>query len=66
MFTLREVQGRDRIFKVSRYLVTSNHLILVGDFNFIHNSSVDKIGGSYSREHVGSKEFKYIQEQLSW
>ena len=51
---------------ISRYLVTSNHLILVGDFNFIHNSSVDKIGGSYSREHVGSNEFKYIQEQLSW
>lgn len=42
------------------HFVTSNHLILTGDFNFVFNTKLDKIGGNLERGTIGSKVFGRI------
>lgn len=41
-------------------LVTSKHLIITGDYNFVFNTELDKIGGNSERGTVGSKTFSNI------
>ena len=56
-------EPRDRkefIDSYSQYLIGAKHLILGGDFNFILDSNLDKIGGNLEEGMVGSKLFKPI------
>ena len=46
--------------KLSRFLNTSKHIILGGDFNFVMNMSLDKIGGNLEKGNIGSKQFSNI------
>lgn len=42
------------------FLVTSNHLLILGDFNFVFDTNIDKIGGNLERSTTGSKIFSSI------
>lgn len=46
------------------HLVTVNHLIIAGDFNFVFDCSLDKIGGDPSSKNIGSKEFKLLLDKF--
>ena len=48
------------IHDLNRYLVTSRHVILGGDFNFVMNISLDKIGGNQDKGNIGSKHFQNV------
>ena len=47
---------------IKHYLVSSNKLIILGDFNFILNPLLDKIGGTFIDTIKGCKVFKQIVE----
>ena len=56
-------QSQDRntyLDRLTPYLVTARHLILNGDFNFVLDSKLDKVGGNLNKGTVGSKIFKNI------
>ena len=49
----------------SQYLSGAKNLILGGDFNFIMDPNLDKIGGNLSKGTIGSKTFKVLAEKFS-
>ena len=49
----------------SQYLSGAKNLILGGDFNFIMDLNLDKIGGNLSKGTTGSKTFKVLAEKFS-
>ena len=49
----------------SQYLSGAKNLILGGDFNFIMDPNLDKIGGNLSKGTIGSKAFKVLAEKFS-
>ena len=48
-----------------QYLSGAKNLILGGDFNFIMDLNLDKIGGNLSKGTTGSKTFKVLAEKFS-
>lgn len=50
---------------LSRHLCGARNLILGGDFNFILDPNLDKIGGNLSKGTIGSKSFKSIVDKMS-
>lgn len=46
------------------FFVTSNHLIVLGDFNFVFDTNIDKIGGNLERSTIGSKIFSAIIKKI--
>ena len=46
------------------HLVTSYHLCICGDFNFVFDTSLDKIGGNLDKGTVGSKIFRTITNKF--
>ena len=48
----------------SQYLSGAKNIILGGDFNFILDPNLDKIGGNLAKGTTGSKTFKTILEKL--
>ena len=42
------------------YLVVAKNLILTGDYNFVLDLKLDKIGGNLEKNQTGSKVFKNI------
>ena len=53
------------IQNLSQHLCGANNLILGGDFNFIMNPNLDKIGGNLDKGTIGSKPFRPIIEKMS-
>ena len=49
----------------SQHLCGAKNLILGGDFNFIFDSNLDKLGGSLKNGTVGSKTFKSVIDKFS-
>ena len=59
-------QDRDSfLFDLVKYFVTSSELILVGDFNFIDNSKLDKINGNLDKQFSSCKIFNNISRTYS-
>ncbi len=48
-----EIERNEFFENLNTYLVTSRHVILVGDFNCVLNTRLDKIGGNMDRGLVG-------------
>ena len=48
----------------SQYLSGAKNIILGGDFNFILEPNLEKIGGNLTKSTTGSKTFKTILEKL--
>lgn len=48
----------------SQYLNGAKNLIVGGDFNFILDSNLDKIGGNLDKGTVGSRSFKTLLEKV--
>ena len=59
-FPTEEAARREFIDSYSQYLIGAKTLILGGDFNFILDSKLDKVGGNLEKGMVGSKLFKPI------
>ena len=55
----------DFIQNMSQHLCGAKNLILGGDFNFILDPNLDKIGGNLNKGTVGSKPFKSVIEKMS-
>lgn len=53
------------IQNLSQHLCGAKNLILGGDFNFILDPNLDKIGGNLDKGTIGSKAFKPIIENMS-
>ena len=53
------------IQSLSHHLCGAKNLILGGDFNFVMDSNLDKIGGNLDKGTVGSKPFKSVIEKMS-
>ena len=49
----------------AQYISGAKNIILGGDFNFILDPNLDKIGGNLSKGTVGSKTFKTLAEKFS-
>lgn len=49
----------------SQYLTGAKNLIIGGDFNFILDSNLDKIGGNLAKGNIGSKSFKSLLEKMN-
>ena len=45
---------------IKKYLVSSYHLVVIGDFNFVLNPKLDKSGGDTDRLPIGCAVFKHI------
>ena len=55
----------DFIQNLSQHLCGAKNLILGGDFNFIFDSNLDKLGGNLEKGTVGSKAFKSVMDKFS-
>ena len=53
------------IQNLSHHLCGAKNLILGGDFNFILDPNLDKMGGNLDKGTVGSKPFKSVTEKMS-
>ena len=53
------------INNLSQHLCGAKHLILGGDFNFVLDTNLDKIGGNSDNGTIGSKPFKTIIDKMS-
>ena len=49
----------------SQYLCGARNLIIGGDFNFVLDTKLDKIGGNLEKGMIGSKPFKTIIEKFN-
>ena len=49
----------------SQYLCGAKNLIIDGDFNFVLNANLEKLGGNLDKGTIGSKPFKSIIEKMS-
>lgn len=49
----------------SQYLIGARNVILGGDFNFVLDTHLDKIGGNLNKGTIGSKSFKSILEKTN-
>ncbi|MCG8032948.1 MAG: endonuclease/exonuclease/phosphatase family protein, partial [Candidatus Thiodiazotropha taylori] len=64
-FPNNSTERLDFIQSLSRHLCGAKNLILGGDFNFIMDSNLDKIGGNLDKGMVGSKSFKSLIDKMS-
>ena len=55
----------DFIESLSPYLCGAKNLVLGGDFNFVLDTNLDKIGGNQDSGTIGSKTFKSVVEKMS-
>jgi len=60
-----EIERNEFFENLNTYLVTSRHVILVGDFNCVLNTRLDKIGGNMDRGLVGSKILSQLLTKFS-
>ena len=58
-------ERNDFFDNIKQFLVTSRTLILCGDFNFVVNTKLDKIGGNLETGTFGSKSFNSIIKSSS-
>ena len=58
-------ERNDYFDNIKHFLVTSRTLILCGDFNFVVNTKLDKIGGNVETGMFGSKSFNSIAKSHS-
>ena len=49
----------------SQYLCGAKNLIIGGDFNFVLDTKLDKLGGNLEKGMIGSRPFKSIIEKMS-
>ncbi|MCU7836932.1 MAG: endonuclease/exonuclease/phosphatase family protein, partial [gamma proteobacterium symbiont of Taylorina sp.] len=63
-FPTNSTERLDFMSNFSQYLSGAKNLILGGDFNFIMDPKLDKIGGNLAFGTVGSKAFKNIMKQI--
>ena len=49
----------------SQYLLGARNVILAGDFNFVLDTNLDKMGGNLNKGTIGSKSFKNILEKAN-
>ena len=55
----------DFIKSFSQHLCGAKNLVIGGDFNFVLDTNLDKIGGNSERGFIGSKTFKTVIKNMS-
>ena len=59
-----EVDRKEFLSNLQAYLVTSREIILGGDFNFVENPQLDKMGGNLERGTIGHKEIELLKKDF--
>ena len=64
-FPVDTTERLDFLNDLSQYICGAKNLIIGGDFNFILDTKLDKIGGNLNKGTIGSKIFKPILEKMN-
>lgn len=58
-------ERKDFFDSISPFLTCAKNVILAGDFNFVENTEMDKVGGNLEKGMVWSKSFRNIIDKYS-